>query len=289
VTTRRAALALAAAGLGLPALGLPAPADAAPAASPFAELERRSGARIGLAAVDTGSGKRLAWRADERFPMCSTFKALAVSAVLRRVDAGEERLDREVVVDKAAVVGWAPVTGKRIGGALPLASLCEAAVEVSDNGAANLILDALGGPSAVTAFARSIGDPVTRLDRRETALNAAMPGDPRDTTTPAAMMADLEALLLGATLLPPSRNRLIGWMLGCKTGEGRLQAGLPAGWKIAQKTGSGGHGSTNDIGLLWPPGRAPLVVALYTTGSPAKGDALLTPLAETGRILARSL
>lgn len=283
MTTRRRALGFALAALAGPSLAEP------PTASPFAELERRYGGRIGISALDTGNGRRLDWRQDERFPMCSTFKVIAVSALLHRVDRGKEDLDREVVVDKADVLGWAPVTGKRLGQKMPLSALCEAAMEWSDNGAANLILDALGGPPAVTAYARAIGDPMTRLDRRELALNQATPGDPRDTTTPAAMVEDLRTLLLGSTLLPPSRNRLVGWMLGCKTGDGRLQAGLPGDWKIAQKTGSGGYGSTNDIGVVWPPGRAPIVVAVYTTGSSAKGDALLAPLADVGRILVRSL
>ena len=280
--TRRAALALGAAAVAGPAVGQSG------GEAPFAALERSSGGRIGVAALDTGSGRRMAWRADERFPMCSTFKVLAVGAVLKRVDAGEEDLARRVAYGKADLVAYSPSTQPHVGDGMTLSALCDAAITLSDNTAANLILRAIGGPPGVTAFARTLGDRATRLDRTEPTLNEATPGDPRDTTTPGAMLADLRALLLGPTLSPPSRNRMIGWMLACKTGEGRLQAGLPTGWRIAQKTGSGG-GSANDIGMLWPPGRAPIVVAAYTTDSTAPLTERNAVLAEIGRIVSARL
>lgn len=280
---RRSALALALAGVVSPALAAPA------AAAQLADLERQHGGRLGVAALDTGSGRRIAHRADQRFAMCSTFKTLAVSAVLHRVDAGREDLARKLPVRQAAVMGWAPVTGKHIGQEMPLAALCEAAMELSDNGAANLILEAIGGPAGVTAYARALGDPLTRLDRPELALNENLPGDPRDTTTPAAMLEDLRRLILGDALSVPSRRRLTDWMLACKTGDGRLRAGLPKGWRVADKTGSGSRGAANDIAVCWPPGRAPVVICAYTTGGAGDDARRDAALAEIGRILAGSL
>ena len=280
--TRRAALAVtAAAAFASPALAAPS------VEARVTQLEQRHGGRIGLAALDTGSGRRVAHRADERFPMCSTFKMIAVSAVLHRVDTGAEQLDREVLVDRADVVGWAPVTEKHLGQKMSLGALCEAAIEFSDNGAANLILDALGGPQGVTSYARAIGDPMFRLDRREPALNEALPGDPRDTTTPAAMLGDLNTLLLGQRLSPPLRNRLTGWMLKCQTS--RIKGTLPSGWRIADKTGSGGRGATNDVGVIWPPNRAPILIAVYTVGSSRPEAERNAAVADIGRIVVESL
>ena len=282
-TRRGAALGLAAVALAQPALGQ------GRLETEFSDLEQRSGGLVGVVALDTGGRRRLAHRADQRFPMCSTFKVLAVGSLLRDVDRGGDDLARRITYGRGDLITYSPETERRLAEGMTLAALCEAAITLSDNTAANLILQAIGGPSAVTAFARGIGDPVTRLDRTEPTLNESTPGDPRDTTTPAAMAGDLRTVLLGHTLSPPSRNRLIAWMLACKTGEGGLEAGLPAGWKIAQKTGSGSRGSTNDIGILWPPGRAPIVVAAYTTGSARPLTERNAVLAQVGRIVAASL
>lgn len=283
MTTRRAVLA----GLGSFALGSFA-TPAWPAALPFAaalrELERRSGGRLGVAVIDTRSSRQSGWRVDERFPMCSTFKLVAAAAVLRRVDRGTERLDRRMVVRHHDIITYSPVTKERIGRAgISIAELCEAAVTLSDNTAANLILKSLGGPRAITAFARSLGDDATRLDRIEPDLNSAIPGDRRDTTTPAAMARTVRALALGDALSATSRAQLVAWMRGCKTGDTRLRAGLPEGWICGDKTGTGVRGTSNDIGVLWPPEqRAPLVVTAYLTGSTGdakKRDAILADVA----------
>jgi beta-lactamase class A len=148
---------------------------------------------------------------------------------------------------------------------MTIGEICEAAVALSDNTAANLLLALLGGPAGLTAYARSLGDRVTRLDRIEPALNEAAPHDVRDTTTPSALVGDLHAILVGAALSQASRARLIGWLVACKTGDRRLRAGVPAGWRVGDKTGSGGHGTTNDVGILWPPDRDPVLVAVYLT------------------------
>ena len=262
---------------GMLAGGTPARAarDAAAAAADglaaeFARIERRSGGRLGVAVLDTGSGARAGHRDAERFPMCSTFKTLAGSAVLARVDAGLESLDRRVRFGRDDLVTYSPATEARAGGeGMTVAELCEAAITISDNTAANLLLASLGGPAGLTAHARALGDGVTRLDRDEPTLNEAAPGDPRDTTTPAAMASDLRALVLGEALSAPSRARLAAWLLGSRTNAAKLRAGVPATWRVGSKTGSGGRGTSNDAGVLWPPGRPPLVVCAYLTETQA--------------------
>ena len=232
----------------------------------FAAIERAAGGRLGVAVWDTGSGLRAGHRADERFPLCSTFKVLAAGAVLQRVDAGHEDLARRIRFGKDQLVDYSPVTEHHADGAgMSLGEICAAALDYSDNTAGNLLLGTLGGPPAITCFARSLGDPVTRLDRSETSLNDALPGDPRDTTSPKAMLRDLHALLLGNVLSPASRGQLLAWMTACTTGARRLRAGVPADWQVADKTGSGDHGTANDIGILAPPGRAPVLVTVYLT------------------------
>jgi len=263
--TRRGAIVGAAAAL--------AAGPAFAATDPFAQLEHSIGGRLGVAALDVTSGARLGHRAGERFPMCSSFKLLAASAMLRRVDEGREHLDRFIPYGPADLLDYAPMTKAHVkDGGLPLGDLCQAAVELSDNTAANLILRQLGGPAAVTAFARGLGDPVTRLDRTEPTLNTAIPGDPRDTTSPAAIMADLRALSLGDALKPASRARLNGWLTDCKTGLTRLRAGFPAGWRVGDKTGTGVNGTANDVAIAWAPG-GPILIACYLTEAARASDA----------------
>jgi beta-lactamase class A len=250
------------------------------------ELEKRSGGRLGVAFLDAGSGRALDHRGDERFPLCSTFKLLATAAVLRRADLGAERLDRVINYGKADLVVYSPLTAAHAGaagGGMSIRALCEAAMTQSDNTAANLLLATLGGPAAVTRFARSVGDGVTRLDRTEPALNGAEAGDERDTTTPKAMVADLRSLLLGERLSVASRSLLIQWMIGCRTGSERLRAGTPSNWAVGDKTGAGDHGTTNEVAIAWPPGRAPVLVAAYLTGSPLTADEREAVLADVAR------
>jgi len=255
----------------------------------LSDLEKRSGGRLGVAALDTATGRRIGHRADERFPMCSTFKILAVGALLARVDHGKEHLDRLIYFTKKDLVTYSPVTEKRIETGMSLRELCDAGMRFSDNTAANLILDAIGGPPAVTAFARSLDDTVTRLERSETELNEAAPGDPRDTTAPAAMLSDLRKLALGDTLSKESRALLIDWMVRNTTGDARIRAGLPSTWKVGDKTGSGDHGTANDVAIAWPPGRAPILIAAYLTGAMEDGDQRSAIVAAAGKIVADSL
>lgn len=257
----------------------------------FARIEAERGGRLGVAVLDTGSGRKAGHRVDERFPMGSTFKTLASAAILARVDAGKESLQRRIRFSRADLVTYSPVTEKNVGGeGMTLAALCEATITTSDNTAGNLLLNALGGPAALTAWLRSLGDNVTRLDRMETALNEARPDDPRDTTSPSAMAADIHALTLGEALSPGSRQQLIRWLRDNKTGDARLRARLPAGWTAAEKTGTSGNNTSNDVGLLFPPGgRAPIVVAAYLTQGAAKGAIRDAALADVGAAVAAAL
>jgi len=178
----------------------------------FADIEKASGGRLGVAVLDTGA--RAEVRSHERFPMCSTFKLLAAAAILKRVDAGQERLDRKIAFGPSDLVVNSPVTTARVDeGNLPLAGVCEAAIVASDNTAGNLLLANLGGPAGLTAFARSLGDQTSRLDRIEPELNEALPGDPRDTTSPAAMLENIRLLVLGDALSSSSRRQLTDWLV----------------------------------------------------------------------------
>jgi len=259
-------------------------------AAELAKLEADSGGRLGVAVLDTITGARYAHRADERFPMCSTFKLLAAGAILARVDAGKERLNRRIRFEAGDIVVNSAITKDRAGGdGMSLGELCEAAMVVSDNTAGNLLLAALGGPTALTAYVRTLGDSVTRLDRTEPDLNEAIPGDPRDTTSPVAMLSNLHSLVLGNVLSTTAKNQLGRWLIGNRTGDTRLRAGLPAGWRVGDKTGSGERGTTNDVGIIWPPGRAPILVSVYLTETSKTADQRNAILAAVGRATAATL
>jgi beta-lactamase class A len=256
-----------------------APADAA---GRFVAIEREVGGRLGVAVLRADGAYVYGHRADERFPMCSTFKLLLAAHVLARVDRGAERLDREISYGTADLVTWSPVTKRHAGRSLSVEALCAATMTTSDNTAANLLLASSGGPAGLTRFARALGDEVTRLDRIETALNEALPGDPRDTTSPRAIAATTRHLVLGDVLLPDSRALLTQWLRDNGTGDARLRAGLAPGWTAGEKTGSGERGTTNDVGVLWDPQGTPWIVAAYLTGceaAPAERDAALASVA----------
>jgi beta-lactamase class A len=260
------------------------------AANQVAAIEARLGGRIGVAALDTGSGKRLDYRAEERFPMCSTFKFLAAAAVLKRVDEKQDQLDRFVSYDAKDILEYAPVTKAHLKeGGMTLGALCEAAIEQSDNTAGNLLLDTIGGPAGVTNFARSLGDKVTRLDRKEPDLNSAIPGDDRDTTTPGSMLADMTRILNGDALSRSSRRQLEDWLQRNKTGAAMIRAGVPTDWIIGDKTGRGANGATNDIAIMRPPDRAPVLLAIYSVGSTEPANDRAAAIAEVAKMVAESL
>jgi beta-lactamase class A len=250
----------------------------------LAEIEKKSGGRLGCAMLDIASGKQIAHRGDERFPMCSTFKFLAAAFVLHRVEQGQEHLDRRVVFSRKDLVHYSPLTEKQVDGkGMTIAELCAAVMIFSDNTAANLLLASFGGPPALTAFLRTTGDSITRLDRTEPTLNEAIPGDPRDTTTPVAMLQNLSRLLLGNILNLALRQMLTDWMIACQTGKTKLRAGLPSDWKAGDKTGSGNNGTNNDIAIFWPPHRAPILITAYLTGSNLPDQEQNAIVADVGR------
>ncbi len=258
--------------------------------NPFAELEAQHGGRLGVAALDTATGRTLQHRAGERFAMCSTFKLLLTGAILERVDQGRERFDRMIAYGRADLdtLPHTPITEKHLAeGHMSVGALCEAVMTESDNGAANLLLKAVGGPPAVTAFARSLGDSVTRLDRPEPAMNYVAPGEVHDTTSPAAMVSNLRALALGAVLSPKSRVLIVQWLKDCRTGLTQLRAGFPQGWTIGDKTGSGFRAETNDVAIAWPPARLPIIVAVYFVWSHEEQNARQAVVADVARIVAR--
>ena len=235
----------------------------------FAKLEAASGGRLGVAARLGTDGKILSYRGDEHFPMCSTFKVLAAAAILRDKP---HVLKQKIRYTRSDIQPWSPITEKNLEDGMTVSALCAAMLQHSDNTAANLILEKLGGPQGLTAFARSLGDASFRLDRWEVELNSAIAGDQRDTTTPLAMRSTLHGLVCGPLLPAPAKEQLARWMLGCTTGAGRIAAATPKGWQLAHKTGSGDNGTANDIGVLLPPASAktkadPLVLTVYLTGS----------------------
>ncbi|WP_115554385.1 class A beta-lactamase [Xanthomonas arboricola] len=234
----------------------------------WAEIERGTGGRLGISLLDSATGWRIGQRENERFPMCSTFKFVLAAAVLQQVDRGKLPLAQPVKIGASDMLSHAPVTERHVGGALSVGELCRATMIYSDNPAANLLFPLVGGPPGVTAFLRSIGDAKTRSDRYEPEMNGFAPGEPRDTTTPAAMASTLGTLLLGNALQPASRKQLTDWMIDNRTGDDCLRAGLTRDWKIGDKTGSNGTDTRNDIAILWPPkGRAPLLLTTYLNGA----------------------
>ncbi|WP_320065918.1 class A beta-lactamase [Micromonospora sp. RTGN7] len=243
----------------------------APSAQPeFARLEADFDARLGVYAVDTGTGRTVAHRADERFAYASTFKALAVAAVLAATTPAE--LDQVVRYTRADLVTYSPITERHAGKGMPLRDLAEAAVRYSDNTAGNLLLARLGGPAGFARALRGLGDRVTNPVRNEPSLNEAAPGDERDTSTPRALATDLRAYVLGDALAADDRALLIGWLRTNTTGDGLVRAGVPAGWQVGDKTGSGGYGTRNDIAVVWPPGGAPIVLAILSSRDEADAE-----------------
>lgn len=231
----------------------------------LAALESASGGRLGVVGLHTGSGARIQHRAHERFPLCSTFKLMLAAAVLERSTQDGGLLSRNLSYGKIDLIAHSPVTEKHVATGMTVGALCAATIQYSDNAAANVLLKMLGGPAAVTAFARRIGDQAFRLDRTEPELNTSIPGDLRDTTTPAAMTDSVQRLALGDALPTVQRDQLRTWLLGNTTSTERFLAGVPAGWKVGDKTGAGSYGSTNDVGVLWPPAGAPIVLSVYLT------------------------
>ncbi|MBB4362087.1 beta-lactamase class A [Bradyrhizobium sp. CIR18] len=266
------------------------PALAAEAPPELETYERESGGRIGVYAENLATGKKLAWRADERFVMCSTFKASLAACMLARVDRAEDQLAAMIAYGKPDLLDYAPVAKQNLAaGAMSVSDMCKAIVELSDNTCANLLLARIGGPAALTAFWRSLGDTTSRLDHNEPELNRSPPGNPRDTTTPAAMAGNLQRLVVGEALSPASRALLTDWMVNCKTGANRLRGGLPASWTIGDKTGNNGKDASGDIAVAWPKPGTPILIAVYTQGGTPNPAQIEAAFARIGRMVAERL
>ena len=268
------------------------PAFAADPLKPLKAYEKKTRGKIGLYAENLDTGRKLTWRHDQRFVMCSTFKASLAACVLARVDMGQEKLDRMVPYGEKDLLEYAPVARAKDNlarGALSVEAMCKGAVELSDNTCANLLLASIGGPAGLTNFWRTTGDGVSRLDANEPELNRSRPGDPHNTTTPAAMAGNLKRLVVGQMLLPPSRERLTNWMLGCQTGANRLRAGLPKAWQGADKTGNNGKDAAGDIAVTWIRPGQPVLVCAYTQGGSPRAEDHDALFAGIGKLVGEAL
>ena len=290
ILSRRSVVGVLGAAFAVPAFAKPTAAEAA-----LAALETKSGGRLGVAILETSTGRVTGHRTDDRFGMCSTFKLPLAAVTLREIDAGRLRGDRWMPYGESDMAPNSPVARANLGkGGMTIIDLAKAAQQFSDNTAANLLIRQLGGPAGVTAKLRALGDPASRLDRYEPGMNLVLPGKVYDTTTPRGMAMGMRAYLLGGALKPASRDLLTGWMIDTKTGARRLRAGFQPEWRAGDKTGSSWNETkmvdkVNDVAIVWPPHRAPVLVAAYLDGA-NKSKAIRpedeTILAEVGRIVA---
>lgn len=279
------------------------PAQAAPSTAEalrqeLIQLEAVHDGRIGVALLDTGSGTLFEHRGHERFPLCSTFKFMAVAALLHKAQSDPALLSRRVHFTRKDIVPFSPVIAGYLKSGITLKQICAAMLINSDNSAANLLLQELGtlaglgkegGPEAVTAFARSIGDDAFRIDRMEPEMNDAAPDDPRDTSTPVAMMQSLHQLTTTDILTPRHRQQLVDWMHACKTGNTRIRAGTPKGWVVANKTGTGGYGAVNDVAVIWPPGKSALILGIFFARDRNNAEGKSALVAEITRRMLRAV
>lgn len=253
----------------------------------FAQLEKSSGGRLGVAAINTGNNQRIEYRSEERFPMCSTSKFMVAAAILNKsiTDAKLLTTNLSYTSQDLTASGYAPIAAKHLATGMTVGDMCQATLNYSDNLAMNMLLQKLGGPKSVTAYARSIGDNTYRLDRHEPELNSAIPGDLRDTTTPLAMQNSLQTLVVGNSLAPMQRKQLQNWLKNNTTGRLRISAGVPKKWLVGDKTGTGEYGSTNDVGVIWPTGAEPIVLAIYFTQDKPDAKANDVVIADATRII----
>ncbi|QMI04929.1 class A beta-lactamase [Citrobacter sp. RHB25-C09] len=275
--------------LGSTPLRAQAPADLQQVQQKLTALEKQSGGRLGVALINTADDSLTLYRGDERFAMCSTGKVIAAAAVLKQSESDNSVLQRKMTISQADLTNWNPVTEKHVNKEMTLAELSAAALQYSDNTAMKKLITHLGGTDNVTAFARTLGDATFRLDRKEPELNSAIPGDDRDTTTPLAMAKSLRNLTLGNALAPTQRAQLVAWLKGNTTGAQSIRAGLPANWIVGDKTGAGDYGTTNDVAVIWPEGRAPLILVTYFTQPQQKAKSRKDILAAAAKVVTEHL
>lgn len=251
----------------------------------LASFEKTSGTKIGAVAINTATNTYLQYRATQRFPLCSTFKVMVTAAILQKSMTERDFLQQRIFYKKQDFVYYSPVTEKHLADGMTVAELSAAAMTMSDNTATNLLLKNLGGPQAVTAFARSIGDKAFRNDRFEPDMSSSVPGDVRDTSTPLAMANSLQRLVLGDSLGLIQRQQLQTWLIGNTTGDKLIRASVPKGWTVGDKSGAGDYGTRNDIAIIWPLDGAPIVMAIYTTQSKKDAESRDAVVAGVARIL----
>jgi Beta-lactamase class A len=254
----------------------PTPAPVPDMSDDFARLEATYAARLGVYALDTGTGRTVEYRADERFGYASTIKALAAGAVLAATSTAE--LDQVVHYQTADLVFHSPITEQHVATGMTLRAVAEAAVRYSDNTAGNLLFERLGGPDGLAQALRALGDDVTQPARWEPDLNAYTPGDPRDTSTPRALATSLAAYAVGDALSAEDQAVLVDWLVRNTTGDALVRAAVPAGWRVGDKTGTARYGTRNDIAVVWPPNGDPIVLAVLSTRDQAEAthdDALI--------------
>uniref|UniRef100_UPI0036D92D7B class A beta-lactamase n=1 Tax=Photorhabdus sp. RM322S TaxID=3342825 RepID=UPI0036D92D7B len=282
------------AGITLPLVNFtfPAWAGAIPSSlhQQLAELENRTKGRLGVTLINTANGQEIQYRGNERFPFCSTFKLMLVAAVLHKSMSQSELLAKHINYSESDLQSYAPIARKNLNQGMNITQLCAATLQYSDNTAANLLIKELGGLEAVNRFAQGLDDRAFRLDRWEPDLNSAIPDDPRDTTTPAAMATSVKKIVLGETLATPQREQLVVWLKGNTTGDASIRAGTPDGWVVGDKTGGGDYGTSNDVAVLWPPeGGSPVVLAVYFTQHQKDAESRRDVLASTTRLVMEHL
>ena len=282
--TRRSAF------FGLFSVLAPLPASAR-TTDAVAGYEDATGGHAGFYAENVTSGATLSWRADERFVMCSTFKASLAALVLQRVDHGTERLDQPISFSAADIPDWyAPVAKANLArGSMSVGEMCQAAVQQSDNTCASLLLSRVGGTAALTTFWRACGDPISHLDDPEPLLNRTPRGSNRDTTTPRAMAGNFRRFVLGDVLSVASRTQIKIWLIGSVTGFNRLRTGLPAGWVVGDKTGNNGADAAGDVAIAWPRPDEPILICAYTRGGRPSDRQLRALFSAIGKAAASKL
>lgn len=280
--SRRTALVGGLSAVGLVAVGCSRSEDKPTSPTELASLEKEFGGRVGVYALDTGSGATLGHRANERFLMCSTVKTFIVSAILHRRLSEPGLLDKRIQYTQSDLLEWAPVTSQHVAEGMTVSELCDATLRYSDNTGANLLIAQLGGPKQTEKFVRSLGDNVSRMDRTEDQLN--IPDGDLDTSTPQQLVTNLRRLVLDEGLDAQGRDLLTDWLKRNTTGDQSIRAGVPTGWTVGDKTGSGFKGETNDIAVIWPTGRAPIVVAVLTVPEDPKSTQGKPTIAAATRI-----
>lgn len=253
----------------------------------LASLEKSTGGRIGLFAMNTANNMHIQHNADERFPMCCTSKAIGVAAVLKKSMSNPSLLHQKITYTKKDLefAQWVPITKNHLAEGMTVADLCSAAIMQSDNAAMNLLVKKLGGLGAMNNFFHSIGDNTSRVDRWWPDEASSIPGDLKDTSTPKMMAKNLQALVLGDILAPSQRQLLKTWMKKNTTGDTRIRAGVPKNWAVDDKTGTGDYGTTNDIGILWPPKCSPIIVAIYFTHNNKNAEPRSDVIAQVTRLV----